>query len=97
VKVQVLWYNENMEIVKQSSTGGSMKTKQWHLPVSTENESIFEQMAQLFTDSYEIIIDFYHGKKASEKVMLRLQERYMAIIKEYQEDMFAQPVPEEVQ
>jgi hypothetical protein len=95
MEMQVTWYNRIMEIVKRSSTGGSMKTKPWQPPIPAEDDGIFEQMAQLFIDADDVILDFHHGKKTSERMIVRLQERSMEIIKVYQEEMFAQPVPEE--
>jgi hypothetical protein len=95
MEMQVTWYNRIVEIVKRSSTGGSMKTKPWQPPIPAEDDGIFEQIAQLFIDADDVILDFHHGKKASEKMLVRLQERSMEIIKKYQEEMFAQPVPEE--
>jgi hypothetical protein len=73
-----------------------------NLPTPSEdNNDLFTQMAQLFIDTYEELASAMYAAKseveysvtARHKTLVDLQERYTAIIKEYQEQIFAQPVP----
>jgi len=73
-----------------------------NLPTPSEdNNDLFTQMAQLFIDTYEELeaeTEFikrigaeYHINDVKAKKLVDLQERYTAIVEEYQEQIFAQP------
>ena len=74
-----------------------------NLPTPSEdNNAIFEQMGQLFIDCYEELVSALDDNKCVEystnvktKKLVDFQERYTAIIKEYQEQILSQPVQEE--
>jgi hypothetical protein len=83
--------------------GKEMADMRLTLPVLPGKDDIFTEMAKLFIDTYEDLVrameilkfeskDYVEARQADIEAM---PMRYLEIIKEYQEQLFAQPVQKE--
>jgi len=82
--------------------GEQMADMRLKLPLFPGKDDIFTQMAQLFIETYEDLMrameileirqkDYVEARRAD---MDAMPMRYLEIVKEYQEQLFAQPVQE---